>query len=82
MKNENTITATRGEETREFTESQWNLIGSDPENNGGWKIGTPEEANSDELATARARFTELTGEKPGRKTLEVLNQLIAEAESK
>lgn len=38
------VIAVRGKETRSFSELQWQLIGSNPENNGGWSVKAPKEA--------------------------------------
>lgn len=73
-------------EKREFTKTQWNLIGTDPKTNGGFSMEKPAEADEEkqddsELGVARRRFEELTNEKPGRKSLETLNKAIKEAEA-
>lgn len=74
-------------EKREFTKTQWNLIGTDPKTNGGFATEKPAEADEEkqddsELGIARRRFEELTGEKPGRKQLATLQEAIKEAEDK
>lgn len=43
---EETVKATRGEETREFSKTQWEIMGSNPELNGGWKVAEPEESKT------------------------------------
>lgn len=73
---------------REMTKTQFGLIGSDPKNNGGWKLVAPSEAGGEgededsALADARAKYEELyPGESAGRKSLENLNKAIAKAEN-
>lgn len=78
---------------REFSGTQWNLIGSDPLNNGGWTPVAPAEANglaedaqnnkggSDDekalLDATRLEYKEVTGQEPGRKGLAKLQEEIA-----
>lgn len=80
-------------EEREFSGTQWKLIGSDPLTNGGWKPVAPAEADSlakaaenedggsdDEkalLESTRLEYKEVTGQEPGRKGLAKLQEEIA-----
>lgn len=93
MKNQKVKVQNAAGEEREVTGVQWNLIGSDPKTNGGWKPVAPAEAtkaaegsrnpdggSDDEAAliqATRLEYKEVTGESAGNKGLARLQEEIA-----